>query len=472
MVIKNNIKIKNFGPIKEADIGIAPLTIFVGPNSSGKSYSALLIHSLLNPFNRNPPNLFHNFSLKSVDFLLDNNRELFDEYNEKLLNYFDSKPDFYDEPFIFPEKKFSQLIHEGAGKYYEYVVERKIKDNFSNDLNKLNNIINREDFILSFNNVELKNEKGKLKIKNFSRGDDDDNEDHGEMILSVENDGENVLITLNYMTLFEITKKREILPAFIYGLLSEALFYNLKQNSYYIPASSYRIYYDFNSYLADEINGSVKPSTLEKELLANLLDNKNSNKSPFYDLANEMSNEILNSNLIFDNDVSEEIKLVDDRYDVEFDFSLVSSSVKELSSLIKYLKDELEIGDTLILEEPENHLHPENQRILVKYLVKSVNIGLNIILTTHSDYILEQFNNLIRLGKVNEDNLNELGYSEDNVLNHEVVKIYNFKKESDYLYVPKEVEVNETGFIDENFSEITDELYNESVDIIESMERD
>ena len=64
MVIKNNIKIKNFGPIKEADIGIAPLTIFVGPNSSGKSYSALLIHSLLNPFNRNPPNLFHNFSIK------------------------------------------------------------------------------------------------------------------------------------------------------------------------------------------------------------------------------------------------------------------------------------------------------------------------------------------------------------------------------------------------------------------------
>ena len=206
--------------------------------------------------------------------------------------------------------------------------------------------------------------------------------------------------------------------------------------------------------------------------MANLLNNKNSNKSPFYDLANEMSNEILNSHLIFNNDVSEEIKLVDDRYNVEFDFSLVSSSVKELSSLIKYLKDELEIGDTLILEEPENHLHPENQRILVKYLVKSINLGLNIILTTHSDYILEQFNNLIRLGKVNEDKLNELGYSNENVLNYEDVKIYNFKKESDYLYVPKEVDVNETGFIDENFSEVTDELYNESVDIIDNMESD
>ena len=46
----NNIKIKNFGPIKEADIDISPLTVFIGPNSSGKSYSALLTHALLNPF--------------------------------------------------------------------------------------------------------------------------------------------------------------------------------------------------------------------------------------------------------------------------------------------------------------------------------------------------------------------------------------------------------------------------------------
>ena len=41
-----------------------------------------------------------------------------------------------------------------------------------------------------------------------------------------------------------------------------------------------------------------------------------------------------------------------------------------------------------------------------------------------------------------------------------------------YQYVPKEVEINETGFIDENFSEVTDELYNESVDIIDNMECD
>lgn len=163
---------------------------------------------------------------------------------------------------------------------------------------------------------------------------------------------------------------------------------------------------------------------------------------------------------------------MDENRGIEFDFRLLSSSVKELTPFIKYLVDLSNKDDFLIIEEPENHLHPENQRILVKFLVRLINNGLNIILTTHSDYILEQFNNLIRLGKVNEVKLTELGYSNQNILNYEDIKIYNFKKESDYLYIPKEVDIDETGFIDENFSEVTDELYNESIDIIDAMESD
>ena len=40
------IKVENFGPIAQAEVDMKPLTVFMGPNSSGKSYLALLIYSL------------------------------------------------------------------------------------------------------------------------------------------------------------------------------------------------------------------------------------------------------------------------------------------------------------------------------------------------------------------------------------------------------------------------------------------
>ena len=147
---------------------------------------------------------------------------------------------------------------------------------------------------------------------------------------------------------------------------------------------------------------------------------------------------------------------------MEFDLNLLSSSVHELLPLIIYLKYYLNKGDTLIIEEIENHLHPENQLILVKYLVKSINKGLNIILTTHSDYILEEFNNLIRLGNSKKEALYQLGYDESCILNYEDVNIYNFKKNDDYSYTPQMIEVNYTGFDEDNFSKVIEELYAKS----------
>jgi len=40
------VEIENFGPISSGKINIRPLTVFIGPNNSGKSYTAMLIHSI------------------------------------------------------------------------------------------------------------------------------------------------------------------------------------------------------------------------------------------------------------------------------------------------------------------------------------------------------------------------------------------------------------------------------------------
>jgi len=41
------IGVSNFGPISRGTLRIAPMTILVGPNNSGKTYAALLAHSVL-----------------------------------------------------------------------------------------------------------------------------------------------------------------------------------------------------------------------------------------------------------------------------------------------------------------------------------------------------------------------------------------------------------------------------------------
>jgi len=40
------IEAEDFGPIRSSKMEIKPLTVFIGPNNSGKSYAAMLVHSV------------------------------------------------------------------------------------------------------------------------------------------------------------------------------------------------------------------------------------------------------------------------------------------------------------------------------------------------------------------------------------------------------------------------------------------
>lgn len=41
------LSVKNLGPIENGDITLKPLTVLLGPNNSGKSHVAKLIHSVI-----------------------------------------------------------------------------------------------------------------------------------------------------------------------------------------------------------------------------------------------------------------------------------------------------------------------------------------------------------------------------------------------------------------------------------------
>ena len=74
-----------------------------------------------------------------------------------------------------------------------------------------------------------------------------------------------------------------------------------------------------------------------------------------------------------------------------------SSSVRSMYHLGCYIQYTSRKNELLVIDEPELNLHPENQRKMARLLASLVNIGLKLLITTHSDYIIKELNTLIML---------------------------------------------------------------------------
>ncbi|MEN9848653.1 MAG: hypothetical protein RL368_1393, partial [Pseudomonadota bacterium] len=104
-----------------------------------------------------------------------------------------------------------------------------------------------------------------------------------------------------------------------------------------------------------------------------------------------------------------------------------SSAVRSLVDLGFYLKHVAEQDDLLIIDEPELNLHPENQRKIARLLTRLVNIGIKVLITTHSDYIIRELNTLIMLNQ-DKPHLKKImldeGYKSEELLSANKVKAY------------------------------------------------
>jgi hypothetical protein len=86
------------------------------------------------------------------------------------------------------------------------------------------------------------------------------------------------------------------------------------------------------------------------------------------------------------------------RSEVELGIHLTSSTVKSFYGLWAWLEMQAKQGDCLMIDEPELNLHPDNQRLVARLLGRLINRGINIVISTHSDYIVRELNNMIMLG--------------------------------------------------------------------------
>lgn len=115
--------------------------------------------------------------------------------------------------------------------------------------------------------------------------------------------------------------------------------------------------------------------------------------------------------------------------DFEIPLHLASSSAWEMSNLYFYLGYHLGSSRShfLIIDEPESHLDTANQIQFARFLARLVNSGIKVLITTHSDYIVREINNLIMLTSPledGEDAKRKLGYQASDELRLNQVRAY------------------------------------------------
>ena len=139
-----------------------------------------------------------------------------------------------------------------------------------------------------------------------------------------------------------------------------------------------------------------------------------------------------------------------------------SSMVSELAPVVLYLRDVVESGDTLIIEEPESHLHPAKQVELTRQLAALVEAGVRVIITTHSEWVLEELANIVRRSELTETSRKKMPHGEFS-LRAEQVGAWLFKqKRRPKGSVVEEIRFDpDAGGLESDFTDVAEQVYND-----------
>lgn len=148
-----------------------------------------------------------------------------------------------------------------------------------------------------------------------------------------------------------------------------------------------------------------------------------------------------------------------------------SSMVSELAPIVLFLKHVVRKNEVLIIEEPESHLHPAMQVRLAQFLAKIVQRGIRVIVTTHSEVVLETLANVTAVGQLPEDARQGLPASET-ALPPDDVGVWLFTlDETEGGSTVQEIGLDEGGgTYPVGYDKVNEALYNDWADILDRRE--
>ena len=146
-----------------------------------------------------------------------------------------------------------------------------------------------------------------------------------------------------------------------------------------------------------------------------------------------------------------------------------SSMVSELAPVVLYLRYRIVSNNVIIVEEPESHLHPAMQVEFTRQLARLVQAGIRVIITTHSEWVLEELANIVRKSALTALHRKEISNG-DVLLRSDQVGAWLFKSSGLACgSVIKEISLDSSGLFPSEFDEVAAALHNNWAEISSRM---
>ena len=478
------LSVRDFGPIVEADVDFRPLTVFVGPSNTGKSYLAVLTYALHQFLQKPYPRLFSQ-QMSYEDW------ERWQRGREVEMSEADA------ERFL----KWAKRLNFSNGKPIDWedveeIIRTAIEHYFDGTGNEIIDQIKRCFGIDSIEKIHRNGSKSNISMQIYKDGipfaiKTHDSDQHALSIPRLpqispspaDNRWRNDL----QIAIDEITEKDGYVNPDIFvntiklhlqrivDYVIPRLFGDLDHSSYYLPSGRSGMMHAHRTVASALVQNAqyagirrnervILLSGISGDFLQYLLTIEPNQNLQFRDTASWLEKQILNGAI---RNVPTEAGYPDFRYHPtgwKDDLPLMnaSSMVSEIAPVVLFLRHIVERDAVLIIDEPEAHLHPAMQVEFTRLLAGAVNAGLRVILTTHSEWVVETIGNLVELSKVpkaRRDGLDGGPYA----LSEEDVGVWLFRqKKRPRGSVVEEVRHDpETGVYGVGYDDVAIALHNE-----------
>ena len=460
-----HLNVQNFGPIEKAEIALRPMTVFVGESNTGKTYLAALIYAL----HQNFRGLSHFPFADSVAYYLDyiqrpRPREWYPQSRQAA-----SEQERLEvlEKLNTPERpfKFSDLPQQIHARLKSELTE---PENFTNQLNRCFDL-EAPSKLIRFTRKQGNEMKVSLSVHerdltcwSFEASDTG---------CGLTTDGH---ITQN-LILFKAKRKTEL------RRISDSERRRWKTGrSYYLPAARSGIMQSRDVLAAALIKRATRIGLARLEvstfsgMIGDFLEQivqykERKGSSKISRVAKQLETELLEGKIEVKRAMPEaypEFLYRPEQAKEGLRMSHSSAMVSELTPVVIFLRSIVREGDLLIIEEPESHLHPGAQTKIAQTLARLVRTGVQVIITTHSNYLLQQIGNLIREGELRKQG--ESTSESADWLNAEEVGAWEFHKNKPVTERPFDLA---EGIEPEDHLDIAEDLYNESAGLQNRIEQ-